>query len=261
VRRRRDEPELSPFLLGFFRRALSRSVRNGFHAVRLSQEGGIPELGDDPAVIYLNHPSWWDPLLCLVLAHSLWPERPHFAPIEATMLERYRFMKKIGFFGVEKSPAGARDFVRVSRSLLARDRAMLWITPTGRFVDPRQRDVTFEGGLAFLAREMEGGHLVPLALELPFWKERTPEALCRLGTPIPAKKEGRTREEWSRLLEERLVETQEALAREAMTQDPRRFTTLKTGTVGVGGMYDLFRKLRAWIRGEQFRAAHSDEEA
>ena len=61
---------------------------------------------------------------------------------------------------------------------------MLWITAEGSFTDARTRPVRLRPGLAHLARRVPGATIVPLALEYPFWDERTPEALCRFGTPM-----------------------------------------------------------------------------
>ena len=46
----------------------------------------------------------------------------------------------LGVFGVEpKTMRGAREFLRTSRSILARPRTALWITAQGRFADARER--------------------------------------------------------------------------------------------------------------------------
>ena len=47
---------------------------------------------------------------------------------------------------------------------------------------PATRPVRLRPGLAHLARRVPGATIVPLALEYPFWDERTPEALCRFGS-------------------------------------------------------------------------------
>ena len=69
---------------------------------------------------------------------------------------------------------------------LERPDAALGITPEGRFSDPRERPVRLEPGLAHLARRLDRGVFLPLALEYPFWQERTPEALACFGAPVSA---------------------------------------------------------------------------
>ena len=41
-----------------------------------------------------------------------------------------------------------------------------------------------------------------------------------------------------------------------MSRDPAKFTTLLAGKTGVGGVYDWWRRLKAWVRGRKFDASH-----
>jgi 1-acyl-sn-glycerol-3-phosphate acyltransferase len=236
-------------------------LAKGFHAVRLAR-GGRPRDDGGPLVVVLNHPSWWDPLVCAALA-GLFPGRTHYAPIDAAMLAKYGFFRRLGFFGVEQgTPKGARDFLRLGAEALRRPHTALWVTAQGRFTDPRERPVRLRPGVGHLLRQLDGGTVLPLALEYPFWEERYPEALVRFGEPIPV---GRGRDlsvdEWVCRLESGLGAAQDALAAAAQTRDPRVFEVLVGGKSGVGGVYDGWRRLRAWLRGERFRAAHGPEEA
>src|SRR5262249_25711205 len=51
-------------------------------ALRLSRPRRPPEPGGRPVVVVLNHPSWWDPLLGVVLA-ELFAGYRHYVPIDA----------------------------------------------------------------------------------------------------------------------------------------------------------------------------------
>jgi len=137
-----------------------------------------------PLVIYANHPSWWDPLIALVVWRRLLPDRTPYAPIDADMLKKYAFFKRLGFFGVDKeSLVGARRFLRIGRELLARPDTLLLITPQGRFADVRNSATGFESGLAHLAITAPDAVYLPLAMEIAFWEEKRPEVLLRFGTP------------------------------------------------------------------------------
>jgi len=251
-------PKVSPALLGAFLRYVEPYVRRHFHALRLARAGVLPRIGpEQPLVIYLNHPSWWDPLLCLILARRLFPERQHFAPIDAGALRRYSFFGKLGFFGVEPGTArGARRFLAVSQAILACPGGTLWITPGGQFGDPRERPVHLASGLGHLAHRMRSGILLPLALEYPFWEERFPEALARFGEPLDALEVNFPADDWTALLADRLGATQDALAADALGREAVRFETLLGGKAGVGGVYDLWRRWKARARGESFRREH-----
>ncbi len=251
----------TPWLVRGFTRYVRRYLRRHFHAVRLAQ-GGRPEApAEGPLVIVLNHPSWWDPLVCTALA-GLFPGREHYAPVEAAALARYRVFGRLGFFGVQPGTTqGAREFLRTGAAVLARPNAALWVTAQGEFTDPRQRPVRLRPGVGHLLRRLDGGVVLPLALEYPFWQERFPEALARFGLPIPIG-HGREQsvEEWMAQIEAGLTAAQDALAADALSRDPRRFEVLLGGKAGVGGVYDLWRRLRSWLRGERFQAAHAAED-
>ena len=98
----------------------------------------------DPPVIYVNHASWWDPLVLLLLTHQLYPGRKFFAPMDAKALERYGFFRRIGCFGVELgSLRGAKQFLGASLAALGLPDGGLCVTPQGRFADVRERPVRF----------------------------------------------------------------------------------------------------------------------
>jgi hypothetical protein len=87
--------------------------------------------------------------------------------------------------------------------------------------------------------------LLPLALEYPFWEERTPEALARFGEEIPAGEAGLTPTDWTTVLETRLEEALNALAEESQARDASRFDVLLDGSAGAGGVYSIWRRFKA----------------
>lgn len=111
-------PDRSPWLFRLFRRYAKRYVAQHFHAVRVSRTGPVPELPRRPAIVAMNHPSWWDPLIGLVLTEHLPEFRTHFAPIDTHGLAQYQFLGRLGFFGVEPdTPRGGRAFLRICESI------------------------------------------------------------------------------------------------------------------------------------------------
>ena len=242
---------------------VKRFLRRSFHGVRIAREGLPPQRVAGPLVIYLNHPSWWDPLLALVVARRYFHRRRHLAIIESGMAERYRILEPLGFAGVDAGTAGgARRFLELADAVLARDDSVLWLTPHGRFVDARDRFATFAGGLARVARRSPSATFLPLALEYTFWDERLPEALLRFGEPLSFDTHGGTdrQVEAFRLeatLRAALHRTQDELARLARDRELEPFDSLLDGRVGVGGVYDAWRRLRSWIAGRRFDPAHS----
>ncbi len=215
---------------------------------------------DAPLIVVLNHPAWWDPMVGVLLAKRLFPDRPHYAPIDAEALKKYRVLGKLGFFGVEQGTlSGARDFLASCQSIFERSHnAVIWVTAQGGFTDPRRRPVSIKSGVAHLATRVKAGGVLPLAIEYPFWNECYPEVLARFGELLPLS-DRRGTEEWEVSIAGALESTMDALSEIALLRDPRRFETLLTGSVGEGGLYDAFRRISTWFRGEQFHPGHEDE--
>ncbi len=104
-----------------FRPLHGRYLRRHFHSVRLLANSAPRVCEGLPLAIYLNHSSWWDPLVCLFAARRFFPTRASYGPIDGAALERYRFFRRLGLFGVENgTPAGARQFLETASAILAR---------------------------------------------------------------------------------------------------------------------------------------------
>jgi 1-acyl-sn-glycerol-3-phosphate acyltransferase len=249
-------PPRSDRLFRWFRWYARRYCRRHMHAVRLARRAPPPTL-HGPAVFVSNHPSWWDPLTAFILT-GLFENRVDWGVIDAAALKQYRFLGRAGLFGVEPdSVRGAATFLRTALAILEDDRASLWVMAQGRFADVRERPMVLRPGVGHLASRLSRGVIVPVAIEVLFWDQRTPEALAAFGQPLNvAENPGRSPEDWTAAIGERLEAAQDDLAANAMSRDPRRFETLIGGRAGVGGVYDLWRRLAAWTRGERFRPEH-----
>lgn len=237
-----------------FGRYCETHLAKNFHAVRLSkrQRPDPVAIRDKPLIVYCNHPSWWDPLLCLQLAVRLFPDRAHYAPIDANTLGKYKFFEKLGFFGVEPGTArGARRFLEVSQEVLSRPGTALWIAAEGRFTDPRERPVRLRSGIGHLASRVSKAVLLPLAFEYPFWEERSPEALARFGEEVASGDADLDPGDWTPILEECLGAAMDALAGEALARDTSKFEVMlgDGDGNGSGGIYNAWRRLRARFKG------------
>jgi 1-acyl-sn-glycerol-3-phosphate acyltransferase len=251
--------KVSPTLLRLFSRYSKWYIARNFHAVRLSISAPVPSTDNVPIVIYLNHASWWDPLVGLLLANQFWPSRKHFAPIDAGALKRYPMLSRLGFFGVElNSPRGAAKFLRTSMAILKSPASALWITGEGQFRDPRVRPVELRPGLGHLARRSSAA-FVPLAIEYPFWEERFPEALCRFGPPIGGGSSHLAVADWTAKLALEMLKNQDALAAESIGRKSEDFRTILRGHVGVNVFYDAWRCAAAALKGERFQKQHGDQ--
>jgi 1-acyl-sn-glycerol-3-phosphate acyltransferase len=256
-------PPISRPLLSWFIWYSRRYVRRHFHSLRISGSGPPPDARGLPLVIYSNHASWWDALVCLVVKDEFFRDRTAFAPMDAAMLERYRMFGRLGFFGVEqRTRRGAAQFLRTAEAVLQSSQHLLALTPQGRFADVRERPLRFEAGLGHLAARAQSALFVPLAAEYVFWEERLPEILLRFGQPVeiqPHRRGASDADCWTSLFEQRLSETQDALAVEAQHREPMDFQVVLRGGAGPGGIYDWWRSFIAKLRGETFRKEHGNK--
>lgn len=251
----RDIPEISQVTLRFFRRVVRRYFRNHFRAVQVQHAERLRDMRG-PLIVYGNHSSWWDPMLILLLGQLLMPERKHYAPIDARALEQYPILRKLGIFPVEMgSPRGAASFIRTSEAIL-KNGGVLWLTPQGRFADPREFPLSFKPGLGALALRVPDVPLLPLSVEYTFWDERLPEALLHFAPPVHAKPNASTAEV-TRELEDALAAAMYALQGDAIKRDPTCFETLYTGVRGTGGAYGLLRRMSALLHGRRPRLDHT----
>jgi 1-acyl-sn-glycerol-3-phosphate acyltransferase len=258
-------PGFAPGIYRWFIWYVQRYLRRHFHALRVlrsDEAAPVPVLDGQPAIFFTNHPGWWDPLIFLAAAERLYPGRLNYGPIDAAALGKYRFLERIGFIGIEPGTwRGSARFLRMARAALERDDVIFWITAHGEFVDPRARPVAIRPGVGHAAASARRGVAVPVAVEYPFWNERLPEALVAFGPTIRLGEDaGQSASVWTVRLEEALALVQDRLAAAAIERDPRRFVTLLEGRRGVGPVYDAYRRLNAWLRGQRFNPAHGDDE-
>ena len=217
-----------------------------------------------PLLLYANHSSWWDPMVSVLLAEEYLPGRKHYAPMDAEALERYGILKRIGIFPVAmKTARGAVQFLRTGETILEGG-GVLWVTPQGRFVDPRQRPLEFKPGLAALAHRIANRTgactVLPLAIEYTFWDERLPETLLHFGEPVRLSGASQTlgsQDQVQATLITALAQTMDELKALALLRDPSQFQTLLNGRAGAGGFYALGKRLKAFAQGRPYRAEHT----
>ena len=149
---------------------LRRLLAKRFHAIRGEGDSvavlDAAAAADAPVLLASNHGAWWDPLLGLWVHDRWFAGREPCSPIDAAMLAKFRFFRKLGMFGVHQDdPASLRAMVRYVDGVLARDpRGMLLVTPQGRFVDPRL-PVEVRPGIGLVASRHPRASVLVAALE------------------------------------------------------------------------------------------------
>jgi len=248
-------------LLRFFDTYLHFFVKRRFHGLRLANAERWPQ--QRPLIVCLNHPSWWDPLIAILLSRFLEREADHYAPMDELAFTRYGVLRKAGLFPVEQgTPRGGVQFLRTAAHVLADPNAVLWLTPQGGFTDARTRPVVLRSGLDALLRRTipDQVTVLPIALEYTFWDERLPEVLAMLGTPLHfqgGKSATLSQESAGQRVAAALAQTQDDLAALSARRDSTHFLSLLEGSSGISGIYGAWQRLYALGRGRRFNPDHT----
>jgi 1-acyl-sn-glycerol-3-phosphate acyltransferase len=226
--------------------ALVRSaIWSHFARVWLRLEGPIPTPADGPLICYLNHPSWWDGYMALVLNRMVLRNRfQGFCMMEERELMRYRFFTWMGAFSVDRQDARSamRSVAYISRLLAARPDRALAIFPQGEIRPNDRRPLTIFAGIAHVARRAGGATLWPVALRYEFRGEQRPEAFIRAGPAhfAPADIDARvlTAEAGARL-----TAACDALRDEVTGEQLGGYRVLLRGRPGPDKIFDAVRRL------------------
>ena len=252
-------PAISTPVLWFFRRIVRGYFRRHFHAVRIAHAEHFRGF-TGPLIVYANHSSWWDPMVSVLLASKRMPERRHYAPMDAASLEKYGILKRIGVFPIDPSSSrGAVQFLRTGEAILASG-GVLWVTPQGRFADPRERPLEFKAGMAALAARVAASQgsctLLPLAIEYPFWDERLPETLLCFSEPLTVHA-GESVDSVQQRSMAALEEVLEELKAKAIARNSQAFELLSRGRLGTGGFYAIGKRVRAMATRKPYVPEHT----
>lgn len=172
----------TPLIEALIYRTLVRpALRRAFQRVALwsAEPGFTPDL---PALIYANHPSWWDGYIAFLLAREHW-RCPGYLMMEEPQLARYGFFRYCGVFSVDRHDPreGLRSVAYAADLLRGHPGRALWIFPQGLITPNDRRPLVTYAGAAHIARRAAPVRCIPMALRFEFLDEQRPEALVRLG--------------------------------------------------------------------------------
>lgn len=245
------EPAIIPghysprFAAGFgwyVRRLLGKS----FHAVRMARgTDGVLRGAEDrpePVIIAMSHASWWDPLVAVLLEREYLRGRTACAPMEREQLRKFGFFRRLGLFGIDpesaESMAGMKAYVA---ERFAHDvRPTLWLTPQGRFADPRA-EIVVRPGAAAIAAATPGCRVISVAIEYAFWLDKRPEIFLRCAEVAA---EGTNTAGWQRALVGAMRENGAALSALVIARDPAAFEILVGGAGRINPVYDAWLRVR-----------------
>lgn len=171
----------SSFFIKLFRIYVRLLFKRRFKHVWLRQEY-IPE-PDSRTVYYLNHHSWWDGIIPLLLNEYRLQQEAR-ALMEDKQMRQYPFFKKIGAFSINRDdPRKAVTSLRYAVQSMKRERASLFIYPEGK-ITPAGSDMSFEGGLAWLHSKLPEVDYVPIGIYMHTIRHDKPELHLHIGEAV-----------------------------------------------------------------------------
>jgi 1-acyl-sn-glycerol-3-phosphate acyltransferase len=251
-----------PAFLTVFRGYNRFYLKRHFSKVMLLGEIEAPGLRTGvPLLVCLNHTSWWDLLVGMLLEEQM-PARNSYTAMDERQLARYRFFSLLGVIGVDRTCLkGIKEFTRYCTELMgaSRQNTALWLTVQGEMVSSRQRPIVFQPGAGWIAREIGTFDVITVAVEYAFWDDRLPV----VGVSISAPRQYSTRDGFSRLeftteLEKQLESQCNELVEKIEQRDASAFITILSGSQGVQPVYDAFRAAAAFVTRKPKSGAHSD---
>jgi len=171
----------SPVFIKFFRLYTKLLFKWRFKTVWLKQE--YEPISECKTVYFLNHHSWWDGLIPLMLNEYRFRQQAR-AIMEDKQMNTYSLFQKIGAFSINRDdPRSAVTSLRYAVKSFNRDHASLFIYPEGT-ITPAGSSMNFEGGLAWLHDKLDDVDFVPVGIYMHTIRHSKPELHLHVGRPI-----------------------------------------------------------------------------
>ena len=171
----------SPVFIKIFRLYTKLLFKWRFKNVWLKQE--YEPCSECKTVYFLNHHSWWDGLIPLMLNEYRFRQQAR-AIMEDKQMKTYSLFQKIGAFSINRDdPRSAVTSLRYAVKSFNRDHASLFIYPEGT-ITPAGSSMNFEGGLAWLHDKLDNVDFVPVGIYMHTVRHSKPELHLHVGRPI-----------------------------------------------------------------------------
>jgi len=140
--------------------------------------------GDSKTIYFLNHSSWWDGLIPLLLNHFVFKQKAR-ALMEDKQMRNHPFFSKIGAFSINlDEPRATIQSLRYALSSLERENSSLFIYPEGEFGDGCEQNIKFKPGLAWLVKRLPFVDIVPVAIHQNNFRHSKSELFISVGKNI-----------------------------------------------------------------------------
>jgi 1-acyl-sn-glycerol-3-phosphate acyltransferase len=181
----------SPAFIKVFRLYTKLLFKWRFKKVWLKQE--YEPCSECKTVYFLNHHSWWDGLIPLMLNEYRFGQQAR-ALMEDKQMKTYALFQKIGAFSINRDdPRSAITSLRYAVESFERSNASLFIYPEGT-ITPVGTSMNFEGGLAWLHNKLDDVDFVPVGIYMHTIRHNKPELHLHVGHPVRINKSLSTEE-------------------------------------------------------------------
>ncbi|NBC04239.1 MAG: hypothetical protein GVY20_11100 [Bacteroidetes bacterium] len=139
---------------------------------------------DSKTIYYLNHTSWWDGLIPLILNRKLFRQNAR-AMMEDKQMREHGLFKRIGAFSVNlENPRSAVRSLRFAVDSMNRENSSLFIYPEGKIYPFKTENIHFRDGLAWIANRVKDVDVVPIGIYISTANFDKPELFLKIGKPV-----------------------------------------------------------------------------
>jgi len=172
----------SRFFITFFDVVVRLLCKLRFSGVYLKQAYTPSE--NSRTIYYLNHTSWWDGLIPLLLNQKCFHQRARAMMEDKQMIE-HGFFKRIGAFSVSlENPKSIIRSLRYAVESMKRPNASLFIYPEGEIKPFSLEKPEFKSGLSWIVSKYSVPDVVPIAIYFTTAKSSKPALFLQVGKPV-----------------------------------------------------------------------------
>ncbi|MDZ7714990.1 MAG: lysophospholipid acyltransferase family protein [Balneolaceae bacterium] len=171
----------SRLFIRFFRIYVKLLFKRRFKKVWISQD--YKPSKTSRTVYYLNHNSWWDGLIPLMLNEYRFKQQAR-ALMEDKQMKKFSFFKRIGAFSINlDDPRKTITSLRYAVKSIERDHSCLFVYPEGQ-IQAQGSDLNFKQGLSWIHGKVESVDFVPIGIYIHTIRHDKPELHIKVGKPI-----------------------------------------------------------------------------
>lgn len=138
---------------------------------------------DENTVYFLNHSSWWDGLIPLMLNEYKFRQRAH-AMMEFKQMRKYRFFRWLGAFSIDPADIRhVRNSLTYALGSMQRINAALYIYPQSKII-PAGSKMHFKKGIIWLHKQLSNADFVPIGIYIHTVRHDKPELHIWVGKPV-----------------------------------------------------------------------------